>query len=171
MIKECCKCGEQKDHYEDGMNNSVCKDCRRAHRRESYTSVRTRALLTPVEKKARWAAYYRDYRKKNREVLREKARARYTNQTPDQRKLKQKRGRKRDKLLYAEEYENITALRDFVNYHPLHDCAICQKSITPIEVQIDHILPLCKGGTNAKENLQIVCSVCNKKKGTKISFS
>ena len=34
-------------------------------------------------------------------------------------------------------------------------------------MEVDHILPRSRGGTNAKENLQILCSHCNRSKGDK----
>lgn len=40
-------------------------------------------------------------------------------------------------------------------------CAICGKFIPYDSFTIDHIIPLAKGGTNAMDNLQVACSVCN----------
>lgn len=33
------------------------------------------------------------------------------------------------------------------------------------DLAIDHIIPLARGGTNALENLQVLCGTCNSKKG------
>lgn len=46
-------------------------------------------------------------------------------------------------------------------------CAICLDN--PIRWEIDHIIPLSKGGTNTVRNIQITCSKCNRSKGTKTS--
>ena len=46
-----------------------------------------------------------------------------------------------------------------------YQCAICKSDN---ELGIDHIIPLTKGGTNDFYNLQILCKVCNNKKGTHI---
>ena len=45
-------------------------------------------------------------------------------------------------------------------------CAVCREGIKGC-FQVDHILPLKLGGSNGKENLQILCPQCNKSKYTK----
>ncbi len=43
-------------------------------------------------------------------------------------------------------------------------CQYCGKDINQVVLEIDHILPVSKGGTNAKSNLQTLCVKCNRKK-------
>ena len=43
--------------------------------------------------------------------------------------------------------------------HP--NCQMCSKKLTEKNFQIDHILPLACGGTNHKNNLQILCKPCH----------
>lgn len=45
-------------------------------------------------------------------------------------------------------------------------CLWCGK--TNIELTVDHVVPLIKGGTNYIENIQPLCRVCNSKKHDKI---
>lgn len=40
-------------------------------------------------------------------------------------------------------------------------CAICGKFVPYDSFTVDHIIPLAKGGTNAIDNLQVACGVCN----------
>lgn len=47
------------------------------------------------------------------------------------------------------------------------DGLYCQSCRTTGQLQIDHITPISKGGTNAKTNLQLLCKVCNIKKGNR----
>lgn len=45
-------------------------------------------------------------------------------------------------------------------------CAICgKKNKTRIPFQVDHIIPMNRGGKSVPENLQILCRSCNAKKG------
>lgn len=43
-------------------------------------------------------------------------------------------------------------------------CQLCGKELRKEEKAVDHIIPLSVGGTNTKENGQIVCYDCNNRK-------
>lgn len=45
-----------------------------------------------------------------------------------------------------------------------HQCQSCGKKNTEARLNIDHIIPLAKGGSNDLSNLQVLCSPCNQKK-------
>ena len=36
-----------------------------------------------------------------------------------------------------------------------------------VYLSIDHVIPRFRGGTSAPENLRVLCTVCNTRKGTK----
>lgn len=46
-------------------------------------------------------------------------------------------------------------------------CGICGGLIAPADLHIDHIVPLCQGGSSHPENLQATHGVCNLRKGGK----
>jgi len=62
-------------------------------------------------------------------------------------------------------------LRNFIKERDGYTCRICKNS-TEIEanllLEIDHIIPLSKGGMTEKNNLQTLCWKCNRSKGAKI---
>lgn len=49
-----------------------------------------------------------------------------------------------------------------------YTCQICHKLCTPNEIEIDHIIPVSKGGKSIESNLQVLCASCNRKKGNKL---
>jgi len=44
------------------------------------------------------------------------------------------------------------------------DDGYCQRCGTPGANQVDHIVPLAEGGTDALENLQLLCEPCHRSK-------
>lgn len=44
-------------------------------------------------------------------------------------------------------------------------CTICGKSMPEVELCVDHIIQVCKGGTSEENNLRTLCNLCNAGKG------
>ena len=44
---------------------------------------------------------------------------------------------------------------------------VCRKCQRMSSVQVDHIIPLCKGGTDERDNLQAMCEQCHDEKTRK----
>lgn len=44
-------------------------------------------------------------------------------------------------------------------------CQICQRTAHILDCNVDHVVPLAKGGTNGLDNLQLTHIWCNSKKG------
>ena len=46
----------------------------------------------------------------------------------------------------------------------------CQNCASVENLQIDHIIPLCRGGYEEESNMQVLCQKCNLKKGKSINI-
>lgn len=44
-------------------------------------------------------------------------------------------------------------------------CYICGVEVAFMEMYLDHVLPLARGGSNRKDNLRVCCGRCNSAKG------
>ncbi len=49
------------------------------------------------------------------------------------------------------------------------NCSISTRDEANLLLEIDHIIPISKGGISTKDNLQTLCWKCNRTKGAKIS--
>lgn len=64
-----------------------------------------------------------------------------------------------------------TQLREKIKSRDAYECKICGVSINDepnLLLEIDHIIPLSKGGLTSEDNLQTLCWRCNRQKGAKI---
>ncbi|MCZ2483911.1 HNH endonuclease [Aquirufa nivalisilvae] len=65
-------------------------------------------------------------------------------------------------------------LREKIKNRDNYCCKKCSISISDeknLLLEIDHIIPLSKGGVTTEENLQTLCWRCNRTKGSKMEFS
>lgn len=46
-----------------------------------------------------------------------------------------------------------------------HQCANCKSGL---DLTMDHVMPLSKGGSNTIDNIQVLCRACNASKGNKV---
>ncbi|MGK7932771.1 MAG: HNH endonuclease [Microcystaceae cyanobacterium] len=56
------------------------------------------------------------------------------------------------------------SVRKYVFQRNNYQCQSCGKTYQETDLQIDHIIPLAKGGSNDISNLQTLCSRCNQRK-------
>lgn len=63
------------------------------------------------------------------------------------------------------------SLREKIKQRDNYTCKICNLSVRQepnLLLEIDHIIPLSKGGVTSENNLQTLCWKCNRSKGSKI---
>lgn len=48
------------------------------------------------------------------------------------------------------------------------ECYYCECSLKQCRVNVEHIVPMGRGGTNSKRNMVLSCAKCNKEKGSKL---
>lgn len=73
--------------------------------------------------------------------------------------------RKNQRSLMTRDLRRKIIIRD--NY----TCQICGKRMPDlVGLQIDHIVPVSKGGRTVPSNLQVLCSVCNQRKSNKLDY-
>ncbi|VVB66219.1 HNH endonuclease [Candidatus Gugararchaeum adminiculabundum] len=75
------------------------------------------------------------------------------------RKLNVQKRRVKLKTLNPIKAKDWLAIR---NFSPL--CSMCGRFVECKNLTLDHIIPISKGGTNDKENIQALCSLCNRRK-------
>ena len=65
--------------------------------------------------------------------------------------------------------ENISyELRQAVFERDNYTCQYCGRSYDEADLEIEHIIPISKGGNNDIRNLATACGACNRAKGTRI---
>jgi 5-methylcytosine-specific restriction endonuclease McrA len=47
-------------------------------------------------------------------------------------------------------------------------CGICHMPLCAHDIEVDHIVPVALGGSDARRNLRLVHGVCNRAKGARV---
>jgi 5-methylcytosine-specific restriction endonuclease McrA len=62
-------------------------------------------------------------------------------------------------------------LRNFIKSRDSHTCRYCSVSLAAephLLLEVDHVVPVSKGGPTTEENLQTLCWRCNRTKSNKV---
>ena len=127
--------------------------------------------------KDEFSSYIKAYRIANKDKISAKNKELYE-ATKEIRRAYYKKWREENQDIRAEHQRNRRAMKkNSVGQHTKEDimnlfmlqknkCACCRKSIKN-EYHADHIVPLSKGGSNDKYNIQLLCAPCNLRKNAK----
>jgi 5-methylcytosine-specific restriction endonuclease McrA len=170
--KTCTKCAETKPLSAYGKSNlgkyglrSYCKACRM---KDYYAKVEhhraVRKLWYEKNKKvqnARCLANYYANKVKWHERSKRWAKANWTKVLALSRSQCAKRRAAKNASGGAHTNQDIQQLLQLQRYC----CAVCKSKLG--KYHVDHVVPLLRGGTNDRLNLQILCQPCNQKKHAK----
>ena len=107
--------------------------------------------------------YYANYHRTHREQIARRGR-KWLERNPE-RHLERCRRRRARKLRAGGNFTAEQWLEMKKSYQ--HTCLRCGKTEPEIQLTVDHVIPLLKGGRHEEENIQPLCGSCNKSKGTK----
>jgi 5-methylcytosine-specific restriction endonuclease McrA len=163
--KKCSKRGEVKcvseywkQHTTKSGLRSACKDCLREYSGRSEVKERKRSYRKQCpEKYQQRLQYEKEYRNANKDRLREYA-LNYYRENREERIEKS--------IAYREKQRNgMAPCRRFdVLHRDNFTCQYCGKAPRKgdeVTLEVDHIYPRSKGGSNDKDNLITACSDCN----------
>ncbi len=68
--------------------------------------------------------------------------------------------RRKARMANAEEIEKID--RGYIISRDRGICHLCGKQVPPDLIELDHLVPISKGGNHTKDNLRVSCRHCNR---------
>lgn len=164
-MKPCSACKETKPFSEFPINkalksgyNSACKECMKKRSRAQYRKHVEKRLAEKAE-----------YREKNREQLKLNARE-YRKRawdvnkkwrTENREKIKETAARRRERI--REQKVGVISMR-YIDRLLQKPCVYCGGEAT----EIDHVIPISRGGKHSIGNIVSSCQSCNQKKSTKL---
>lgn len=148
------------------VSNCRCVTCLAEYERQNWDTVLERKRRT---REANPQAF-RDANKRWREAHPDRQRERVKNwRAENQPACRSHERKRRARVANAEGTHTADDIADITNLQRGR-CACCGVSLSRASPQIDHIVPLSRGGGNSRRNLQILCKPCNSSKHAKDPF-
>ena len=182
-FRKCNKCNTlksidefPKDNHKKGGYRYYCRECQKKYYKTYYNKNKEKQkervkeyYWNNLEKiksycqknRKKRSIYANQYRKKNKEKL-NLYRNQWRKENPEKRKMNDKNRRG---LQNNAEGKITSTILKYLKRRAMGKCEYCGKIETNLE--IDHIIPLSKGGTNKLNNLALVCKSCNSSKKDK----
>jgi 5-methylcytosine-specific restriction endonuclease McrA len=175
-VQKCSACGEVKpltEFYKASRRwngvDSRCKLCAtriasqwgKDNAERLNAGARERWKRVSAEKRARRRADSRRYYARNAEALREAGR-RYQAENPEYKRMAEQRRRARK--MGNGVFDIIP--KDFARLLR-GPCAACGSDV---EISLDHVVPIARGGRHSVGNLQPLCKSCNSSKGARLQI-
>lgn len=175
--KVCRRCRELKpiDEFNacaaarDGRSN-WCRDCFSDYNRARYEPHPRPKTAAHIKREARRRAsrrWYHRHKHRRAELMRRRTKS-WRARNPAKARAQARRGAKvrRARLMGA-------AVREVVDPAVLWErdggiCGICGRPATADAFDVDHIIPLSKGGDHSYSNTQVSHPTCNRQKGNRI---
>jgi 5-methylcytosine-specific restriction endonuclease McrA len=102
------------------------------------------------------------YQKQNKDKVR-KVQSRWRKNNPDKYRLQKRRYRNAEGFFTKKDIEDLREKQG-------NCCGLCGIAFSKeIKYEVDHIIPVSRGGSNWPQNLQLLCRSCNAKKSNIIS--
>jgi len=171
-IKVCTRCKKIKlDQYNFYVSwkswsskylySSWCIECDRTNHKKWYKKNKRIVRKWNQKHSVELKAYGIKWRKNNKNKLYENQK-RYNSKHRDERRAHKKRRRIAKKGINGS--HTLTDMKFLYKYQQ-GKCACCNKEILFNELTEDHIIPLSWGGSNYRQNIQLLCMTCNSSKG------
>lgn len=172
----CNKCGKEKpltDYYFRSDNKTYRKDCKDCFKqakaeRESKPGIKELRALKERERRAKddgtINAKAREYHRS--EHSKNVSRKWIKSNTDKIRNYNRTQRARRKFALLADESATTQEVKAWIDsQNPI--CAYCSIELSENQIQLDHIIPLSKGGLHTIDNFAISCKSCNCSKGNK----
>ena len=170
-MKICSKCGLEKDSTEyfkqkqnkDGLSG-FCKKCHNKTINKDKRSRYEKEYWSRPENKNRRRQIVKKSALKNKEHHKE-VRKEYlkTDSGLNAQRKSDQVNRCKGKGVYI---EHVDPLELYNEQNGI--CYMCFESFDFKCMEMDHMIPISKGGQHKKSNVKMCCPTCNKKKGTKL---
>ena len=169
MMETCRECegklieGENWSTSRAKKNDHACIPCEKARKHQYYQEHKEKyqayARKRYYENRDERLVYARQYRKKHKKEQRAYFHQ-YRKENPD--KVQECRQRRRASITNAAINDFIAADWQAVLIHYDNKCAYCGEAKMALE--LEHIIPISRGGNNTISNIVPACEACNDKK-------